>query len=208
LKNLPLVKMKNRILALSLIPLAAMTMSACDIQRISTPNPTPIILFTAVPTPTLSPQDYYYNGELFYTQGDYELAILAYDATLRLDPDFAYVYFRRGQAYANIENYYAAIDNFTKALELIPNYVVAYNNRGMAYQRMGNDLSALSDFNKAIELDPEYPPPYYQRGLIYQLNGQNELAVADYLRYLEVETDSNSRLFAEERLKELGAWED
>jgi tetratricopeptide (TPR) repeat protein len=98
--------MKNRILAFSLIPLAAMTMSACDIQRISTPNPTHIILFTAVPTPTLSSQDYYYNGELFYTQGDYELAIRAYDAALRLDPDFAYVYFRRGQAYANIENFY------------------------------------------------------------------------------------------------------
>jgi tetratricopeptide (TPR) repeat protein len=59
-------------------------------------------------------------------RGDEQEAIRQYTQAIKLNPNYASVYYNRGIAYANL-------GDTSKAIELNPNYTDAYINRGIAY---------------------------------------------------------------------------
>jgi tetratricopeptide (TPR) repeat protein len=94
------------------------------------------------------------RGAAYYSEGDIGRAISDYSKALRLNPNFAEVYYNLGNIYENRGDFVSAISDFNKALRLNPNDFRAYYERADAYAHKGDFSRALLDILKALELDP------------------------------------------------------
>ena len=90
------------------------------------------------------------RGNAFSRAGAYDLAIVDYDAVLRLQPDDAEAHDGRGNALVQKGEYERAILSFTEALAVAPDSPRILYNRGNAYIRVGQESEALADYNAAV----------------------------------------------------------
>jgi tetratricopeptide (TPR) repeat protein len=67
----------------------------------------------------------------------YDRAIEDYNATLRLDPNYAFAYYNRGIAYYDKGMYDRAIEDYNAALRINPNFADARNNLELARKARG-----------------------------------------------------------------------
>lgn len=61
---------------------------------------------------------YFYCGFTNYSKGYFDKAVAYYSKTIKLDPDFSFVYIRRGFAYEDLGNKSMAISDYRKACDL------------------------------------------------------------------------------------------
>ena len=93
----------------------------------------------------------HYNwGNEFSGSAEYTLAILEYNGTIGLMPDYYRAYYRRGNAYYMTKEYQKAIDDYDTAIKLLPDYAEALFNRAIAYFTRGGDKKTIEDIKKAI----------------------------------------------------------
>ena len=115
-------------------------------------------------SPAISAETYLYRGNMKAELGDYEGAIAAYDAAIRLKPDDASVYLIRGLAKSMLEDHFGAISDFDVALRLEPDNAKAYFSRGLAKSILGEYSAAISDCDSALRLKPDDASVYLIRG--------------------------------------------
>src|SRR5215468_9359129 len=120
------------------------------------------------------------QGHTDINNGDYDGAIAAFSAAMRLDPKSALALTNRGVAYERKGDMDRAIADFSEAIRLDPNYALASSDRGIAYARKGDNDRAIADFNEAIRLDPKNVLAFANRGIAYGKKGDTERAIADY----------------------------
>jgi len=104
----------------------------------------------------------HYNwGNEFSGNSEYKLAILEYNGTIELMPDYYRAYYRRGNAYYMTGDHHKAINDYNKALKLMPDYAEAYFNRGIAYFNRGRMIrsvddtkNAIADFEAVLKIEP------------------------------------------------------
>ena len=127
-------------------------------------------------------QSWFSIGYLLHIKAEpnFDAAINAYDAALRLNPADAVAYYNRGLARYALSQYEAAIADYNAALRLNPAYAVAYYNRGLVRYALGQYEAAIADYNAALRLNPAYAVAYYNRGLVRYALGQYEAAITDY----------------------------
>jgi formylglycine-generating enzyme required for sulfatase activity len=118
------------------------------------------------------------QGNAYYAQKEYDLAVKNYAEAVRLGPDNplytenlakakaaaeqaaaerkvkAEAANKRGDEYYDKKDYSQAIDEYAGAIGLDPNNAVYFNNRGAAYRNNGNNSRAVPDFTDAVRLDP------------------------------------------------------
>ncbi len=137
------------------------------------------------------------RGMAFFEQGDYSMAIEAFDEAIRLDPQDAIAYYNRGVAYnriaqgvtgsgmvragSNISQYQSAIQDFDQAIRLNPQ-ADAYFNRGFAYRNLGQFERAIEEFDEALRLNPQHAEAYYNRGAGYGSIGKSIEAERDFAK--------------------------
>ncbi len=108
-----------------------------------------------------SQKEIYYNkGNDFSDKKMYEKAIIAYNKSLELDPNYKNAIYNRGNANRNARKYNEAIKDYNRVLELDPSFFKAIYNRGFTYEAMGNYNSAIKDMNNILVDRPEYKPAY------------------------------------------------
>lgn len=129
--------------------------------------------------PTAAPTYYIGAGNVYFDQGDYTRAIVAYTCALQLDPNYAPAYVSRGYAHAAQLNNEAAALDYDRALALDGNLVSAYNNYGLLYASEGNFGLALTQLNLAVALAPNNAVSYNNRGVVHAIEGNYDLAIAD-----------------------------
>jgi len=113
------------------------------------------------------------------SKGEYDEAIAALDAAIRLDPQNAVPYVNRGFAWAMKGDLDKAIADFDEAIRLNPKEDAAYSNRGNAWQGKGELDKAIADYDKAITLEPNYGAFYNNRGSAWLATGEFDKAIAD-----------------------------
>lgn len=91
-------------------------------------------------------------GSLFQEAGDLKNAKMAYEMTVRIDPNFAIGHYNLGLVLKAMGLFVDAIASYQKAIRLNPKYADAYQNLGVAWLKVGNVKAALAVFNKAISL--------------------------------------------------------
>jgi tetratricopeptide (TPR) repeat protein len=96
---------------------------------------------------------------------DYQLAMVDFGIALKIDKNYAYIYFSRGNLKYNHKDYAGSIKDYTDYLKLLnsPNRnklsvdpidqeADAYYNRAMAKYMLGDYVGCCSDLRKAGEL--------------------------------------------------------
>jgi tetratricopeptide (TPR) repeat protein len=119
------------------------------------------------------------SGDANRNSGRYDEAIVDYDETIRVEPNYAAGYNNRGRSYYAKGDYDRAIADFNQAITLDPKYVDAYYSRGLAYYAKRDYDRAMADYNQAITLDPEFALAYNGRAYVYLARKDHERAYAD-----------------------------
>lgn len=117
--------------------------------------------------------------------GDWDKAFSAYDAAVRLKPDFAEAIYGRGTMSHRKGDLDAAWSDYNHAISLKSDLAEAYDNRGALKEVRGDWDGALSDFTKAIELKPVLGEAYVNRGQAKLHADDFEGARADFSRAFE-----------------------
>ncbi|KAJ4833116.1 hypothetical protein Tsubulata_006218 [Turnera subulata] len=99
------------------------------------------------------------EGNQLFGKGQYEEALLQYDAALQSAPENSkelrsICHSNRAICLLKLGKYDDAIKECTKALELNPSYIKALLRRGEAHEKLEHFEEAIADMKKVLELDP------------------------------------------------------
>jgi len=120
------------------------------------------------------------RGRAAVQKGDFDGAIAAFTAAIRLDPKLTAAYLTRGWVYSAKGDFPKAIADYDQAIKLDPKSAEALCNRGDLLAKNGEIDRGLADLSAAIRLNPKLVPAYMARGFIYSEQGAHDKAVADY----------------------------
>lgn len=96
-------------------------------------------------------------GNVFYAQGDYSLALQAYQAAMVADPDHPVPYYNAASALSQTGRLQAAVAALGQALKTAdsPLAAAAHYNLGNVYFEMARYDEALAAYREALLLDPQ-----------------------------------------------------
>jgi len=137
-------------------------------------------------------------GDVYYSSGEYDAAMIAFRRALEKEPDNVYALYGLGRTQLRMLQFSAAIVNLKKAIALDSKFVPAYVSLAQAYtdrysyaedkQTAASFLDqALLILEDAKRVDPNYYPIYNQQGLIYQYKGNLKKAEAAFKKALDLE---------------------
>lgn len=124
------------------------------------------------------------RGIAYLDNYKYKQAIVDFDASIKLDPDDATVFYNRGLAYDRLDKLDLAIADYTTAISKNPENANYYLNRGNVLIDQGKHTEAIADFDRALKLAPKNHMALADRGIAYawkgdRANAERDLAAAD-----------------------------
>ena len=102
------------------------------------------------------------QGDELFEQGRVDEAIDEYTEGIRLDPEWAELYFCRGTTYCRLGQTERGIEDLSEAIRLDPELAEAYCIRGFAYAEQGRKAEAIADFEKFISLNETDNPQWIE----------------------------------------------
>ena len=138
----------------------------------------------------LTAKDYSKQGDKYYEQKKYQLALQKYNKAIELDPKFTYAYNGRGKVYYYLRDYTRALAEYNKAIKLDPKFARAHVGRGWVYWKLNDYTRALSEFNKAIKLDPNNAYAYSGRGGAYWKLNDYTRALSEFNKAIKLDPNN------------------
>lgn len=148
--------------------------------------------------------------------GQYSTAIIQFNKSIELDPDFPPSWLNRGIARLGLEDYKGASMDFDQAIAIRRGYALGYILRGITDYKLGNIKAMLSDLEIGLQLDfkalskvldlaeeavglaidkaPENANYYYARGYAYFANQQYRAALSDFTTAVKMVSGSSEFL--------------
>lgn len=133
----------------------------------------------------LSAHDYFLRGNAYFTDGDYEKALEAYNRALDLRPDHADTLTNRGAALASLGRNEDALAEFNRSLEIRSDEPTTLYNRGATLGTLGRQEEAIADYSRALELRPDRPATLNNRGAALIRLERVQEALLDFSRALK-----------------------
>jgi tetratricopeptide (TPR) repeat protein len=137
-----------------------------------------------------------------YETGDYNGAILDYNKSIELDPNYSIAIYNRGLSKYELEDYLEAIKDFDKAIELGYKNPNLYSTRGLCNYKIKDYYEFLWDYDKAIELDPNVAFYYVNRGVAKEMTSNPYGAITDYSEAISINPDYALAYFKRGKAKE------
>ncbi|MEW6042495.1 MAG: response regulator [Elusimicrobiota bacterium] len=97
---------------------------------------------------------YSYLGEAYLMEKDYIMAVLIFEKSSQINPNWAGNYLNQAYIYSEQGLYGKAIERARKAIEKYPNFAEAYRELGLNLSIIDKDEEAAQALRKAIELNP------------------------------------------------------
>ncbi|MDI1254807.1 MAG: tetratricopeptide repeat protein [Flavobacterium sp.] len=120
---------------------------------------------------------FYREGEQYFSQGNYESALVQFNKAVKKDSKFAFAWDNLGICYRKLGRYKEAIPCYEKSLALDPKGTVPLGSLATAYELLKDYKNAAAAHLKMIEYYPENPEGYYGAGRMFYLDGQYEKGV-------------------------------
>jgi tetratricopeptide (TPR) repeat protein len=117
---------------------------------------------------------HYIRGRLLEALGRAQPSITAYQAALRVKPDFHRCSNRIAYILAGLERYAEAEPYFRATLDAEPGNAVAHFNLGYTYDKRGMLDKAIEAFSAATRLNPKIDRAWYGLGLAHAALGNHE----------------------------------
>ncbi|MEW5759049.1 MAG: tetratricopeptide repeat protein [Candidatus Omnitrophota bacterium] len=161
-----------------------------------------LLFFNNVYGQVSDPIQYNEIGNIYFSKGKYEEAIINYTHSLELNPKYTASLCNRGSAYYNLRQFNEAINDFNKVIELEPGFHsgIAYIFRASSYLNLGKFDRAIEDYSKAIEINPLDARFYADRANAYYFNGQYDFAKMDYEKAIELDKNGKTAKSARQKL--------
>jgi tetratricopeptide (TPR) repeat protein len=121
-------------------------------------------------------------GTALHIAGRYAEALIAFQRSTELRPDFPEAHYDRGVVLVQLGRHQEALETFQRAIRLRPHFPEAHNNQGVVLWQLGRYQEALEAFEnaieyKAIQLGPDDPTAHHNRGLILGRLGRHQEAL-------------------------------
>ncbi len=142
-------------------------------------------------------------GSVQSRSGNYQRAIAAFDAALRLQPGEA-LFTARAWAYAALGEAKLASHDFDEALRLNPASFAACMGKGVTLGQLGLYRQALGWLDKALEIKPEDITAISNRAIILFHSGEKEAAAAAFETALAAAANAPLLLARSQMLLESG----
>ncbi|NLV32495.1 MAG: tetratricopeptide repeat protein [Acidobacteria bacterium] len=128
------------------------------------------------------------KGVTLYDSGQYEEALVEFNAALEKDPKQPGIIARTGDCYLKLDRKDEALEAYNKAIELNPQDPALYTNKGVILGQMGKMTEAQEMFKKAAELDPMAAGQnFYNLGVTMVNAGDFENAVGAFKQSIEAD---------------------
>ena len=160
---------------------------------------------TPTPDPALV-QDRFQKGNEYAQAGDFEKAVVEYQAVLEAEPENVSALTNLGVVYYSLGKLDESIAQYNRALELAPQDADIRSNLAAAYVQKGDLDKALETYQQAIDLDPSLAEAHFGLGVIYMQLGNAEQARQAFVKFQEYDTgkDPLASEKAQEYLEQLG----
>jgi tetratricopeptide (TPR) repeat protein len=126
------------------------------------------------------------KGDLFYSQGQYDQALDAYNTSVALDPYNSIAWNKLGETQVRLGNATGAIRSFGEATRLDPFFGTAWVNRGDELLASGNVTEALNSYNRAISINPNDMHAYVSKGMLFKSSGKLDDARAAFSEVITI----------------------
>lgn len=178
-------------------------------QRAMASVPSPETPAQAQSHPQMAPETLFQQGNRAYQQGDFKAAIVAYDASLVIKPDFHAALNNKGACLAGLAQFEQAIAAYDAALELKPDYHQVFYRKGNALRNLGRFEASIAAYDAALILKPDYQEVLNNKGTALAALKRFEAAIAAYDAALSIEPQKYSCLNNKGMmLQQLGRLED
>jgi len=128
-------------------------------------------------------------GAALGKKGQLDEAILQYQASIRLKPDYADAYNNLGAAFGKKRQTDEAILQYQEAIRLNPAHALAQYNLGASLAKKGQTDEAIRYFQEAIRLKPDYADAYNNLGVAFGTKGQTDEAIRQFRDTIRVAPD-------------------
>jgi arylsulfatase A-like enzyme/Flp pilus assembly protein TadD len=137
----------------------------------------------------LNPDNYraWYELGLIDTNADKAAAVLAFEKSISIQPNFAMSRRDLGMLQFHQENYPEASTHLAKAIELGLHAPSLYNFLGIAYSRTNRLQDAVASYQNALKLDPNLAEAHLNLAYAYQRLGRPATAKTQYLAACRLE---------------------
>jgi tetratricopeptide (TPR) repeat protein len=126
---------------------------------------------------------YFYLGQLYYAQREYEKAIVQFKKVLELHPQNAELLGFLGALYVEMDREDEAIEIFKKVLELDSNNDAALNSLGYIYAERGSNLEeAMKLVSRALAIVPDSAAYLDSLGWVHYKQGKYQEALKFLLK--------------------------
>jgi len=97
-------------------------------------------------------ETWYNKGSALYDLGKYDEAIVAFDESIRIDPEYKWVWHDKGNALYKQGEYAQAIQAFDEAIKRKPESWAPWLMKSLALDELGNSKEAVAALSKAEEM--------------------------------------------------------
>lgn len=137
----------------------------------------------------------------------YQEALVAFDAAIALQKDFAEAWIYRGLALSGLSRWQEAFESYDRATQIVPDSSLAWANRGRALSKLGRDQEAVYSLNLALQVNKNWGAgspilAWLQRGLVLENLGQNQEALNSYEAALKLDPTNPVAIERRNRLQE------
>lgn len=126
------------------------------------------------------------EGRKAFQEKNWEKALEAFNASLRLHAQQPYILNARGVTYLNLQRLDSAISDFKACIQQLPENALPYFNLGNAYRLQKKLPEAIDAYSRAISLNAVYTAAYNNRGISYSELKKYDRALLDYNQSLKL----------------------
>ena len=141
----------------------------------------------------LSPT-FFYKGNAHLFTKSFEEAITAYDAALKIKPDFYKAFNNKGNVLVELGKYDEAIAAYDDALKIEPKYYGALYDKGIALAELGKYADAIAAYDAALKIKPDAYEALSNKGVALAELGKYADAIAAYDAALKIEPNAQEAL--------------
>lgn len=136
---------------------------------------------------------HYRLGNFHYSRQEWPEAIAAYEAAIRINPEFAPAYNQLGYSLRNLGRLDEASKAFCTYMKLVPDEPNPYDSHAELLLLMGRYRDAIAEYQRALAINPSFAPSYVGIGSAHLMLGDVPAARKAFatLRYLA--TDEGQR---------------
>ena len=149
---------------------------------------------------------WFYRGEILAQAGQHELALVAYERTLLLEPEDSKTLVRQCEANVALERSLSALRTCEAALAGNGNWgglgtdvgpALAWTYQGQAYTQLNRYDEAIFAYDQAIALDPNNALTWVSQGYLFDLLRRDPEALVSYSRAVAIKADSSQGLLGQ-----------